>query len=242
MKKEWFSTWFDSPYYHILYKSRDEKEAQLLIDNLTNLLKFSPEHRLMDLACGKGRHAIYLNQKDLDVVGLDLSKQSIEHAQQFQNDRLHFYVHDMREIFEERSFDFILNLFTSFGYLESEQENIKAFQSAARSLKKGGVFVMDFFNTSLVISHLIDFQEKEIEGITFKIRKELVDGFILKDIEFTVNDHHYHFQEKVQAITLQHFTQYFQAAGLSLKHLFGNYALAPFSEQSSPRMIFVLEK
>jgi SAM-dependent methyltransferase len=242
MKTEWFSTWFDSPYYHILYKSRDVKEAQLLIDNLTDLLKFSPEHRLMDLACGKGRHAIYLNQKGLDVVGLDLSQQSIEHAQQSQNDRLHFYVHDMREIFEERSFDFILNLFTSFGYLETEQENIKSFQSAARSLKKGGVFVMDFFNTSVVIRDLVAFQEKEIEGINFRISKKIEDGFILKDIAFTVNDHSYHFQEKVKAISLESFTQYFQAAGLSLKYLFGNYALAPFSEESSPRMIFVLEK
>jgi cyclopropane fatty-acyl-phospholipid synthase-like methyltransferase len=90
MTKEWFSSWFDSPYYHILYKERDDKEAQLFMDQLSSYLQIQPEHHIMDLACGKGRHAIYLNQKGFEVTGVDLSPQSIAFAKIYENAHLHF--------------------------------------------------------------------------------------------------------------------------------------------------------
>ncbi len=242
MKKEWFSTWFDSPYYHILYQERNEQEARAFIDQLTQFLHIEPTHHIMDLACGKGRHAIYLNQKGFSVTGIDLSPQSIAYAQKFENEQLHFFVHDMREVFEERYFDFILNMFTSFGYLENDAENIRAFQAAARNLRKGGIFVMDFFNTNLVLQQLVAYQVKSVEGIDFEIRKFEQAGFIIKDIQFEDQGKSYHFQEKVQAITRSDFQKYFDAAGLHLKHIFGDYHLGDFQEAHSPRMIFVLEK
>ena len=64
------------------------------------------------MACGKGRHAIYLNQKGYDVTGIDLSPQSIAIAKESENEKLHFAVHDMREVFQANTFDFVLNLFT----------------------------------------------------------------------------------------------------------------------------------
>ena len=57
----WFATWFDSPYYHILYKERNYREAQVFMDNLTHYLNLPEGATVLDLACGKGRHAIYLN-------------------------------------------------------------------------------------------------------------------------------------------------------------------------------------
>ena len=139
-------------------------------------------------------------------------------------------------------FDFLLNMFTSFGYLENHEENTKAFQAAARNLRKGGMFVMDFFNTALVTKQLLPYQVKEIEGIKFEIRKSLQNGFIIKDIDFTDEGYEYHFHEKVQAISLTDFQHYFSAAGLTLKHVFGDYQLNTFDIETSPRMIFILEK
>src|SRR5688500_2509825 len=117
-EQEWFSTWFDSPYYHILYNNRDEQEAEQFMDKLLAYLHPKPHEKVLDLACGKGRHSVYLNQKGFDVTGIDLSEQSIAYARQFENERLHFAVHDMREVYQPETFDFILNLFTSFGYFE----------------------------------------------------------------------------------------------------------------------------
>ena len=97
----WFINWFDSPYYHLLYKNRDEKEAQVFIDDLMQYLQIPQGSKLIDIACGKGRHAIYFNKKGMDVVGVDLSSNSISYAKEHENSTLQFEVHDMREVYKE---------------------------------------------------------------------------------------------------------------------------------------------
>ena len=98
----WYSSWFDTPYYHILYKDRNYREAQLFMDNLTHYLNLPEKAKVLDLACGKGRHAIYLNQLGFDVVGADLSENSIAEASKNSNDTLHFVVHDKRVPYDEK--------------------------------------------------------------------------------------------------------------------------------------------
>ena len=114
----WYSDWFDSPYYHLLYRHRDEQEARLLIDSLLRYLKPQPCAAVLDLACGKGRHALYMNRQGLAVAGIDLSPASIAYARQLENKLLSFFVHDMRQVFRANAFDYVFNLFTSFGYFD----------------------------------------------------------------------------------------------------------------------------
>ncbi len=78
--KNWFAKWFDTKYYHILYKDRDYQEARMFIDNITSYLNLPEKAKVLDLACGKGRHSIYLNKLGFDVVGADLSENSINEA------------------------------------------------------------------------------------------------------------------------------------------------------------------
>src|SRR4051812_2242107 len=112
MSRKWFQNWFNSPYYHILYNQRNDEEAEFFIDNLCAYLEPSIDCRLLDIACGRGRHSVYLNKKGYDVTGIDLSHANIKYAQQFENKRLHFYVHDMRYLFYINYFDIAFNLFT----------------------------------------------------------------------------------------------------------------------------------
>ncbi|MBL6449817.1 class I SAM-dependent methyltransferase [Fulvivirga sp. 29W222] len=241
--KEWFGQWFDSPYYHILYKHRDHEEASEFIDNLVEYFHISKDHKLLDLACGKGRHSIYLNRKGFDVVGVDLSAQNIEHAKQFENNKLHFFIQDMRHDFAENEFDFVLNMFTSFGYFDSDEENAQAVQVAADALKPGGKLLIDFLNPYKVVHNLVPSEEKQIEGITFQIAKQFSeDGYILKDIRFEDNGHEYHYQEKVKAIRRVEFLSYFQRAGLQLVEIFGDYHFKAYDPEHSERMIFVVKK
>lgn len=241
-EKEWFGEWFDSPYYHILYKHRDYEEAEHFIDKLIRFFNFSPTDKIMDLACGKGRHSIYLNRQNFEVTGLDLSPQSIAYAKQYENERLHFYVHDMREVFRKRAFDYVLNLFTSFGYFDKERENQDAVCAAASALKADGKMLIDFLNPYKVIHHLVPEEIKEIEGISFHITKHLSqDNYIIKDIRFEDNGRHWHFQERVKAIRRTQFLEYFQTAGLELLETFGDYELNPYERERSDRMIFVLQ-
>lgn len=241
-KKEWFGEWFDSPYYHILYKNRDDKEAQVFMRHLVDHLPINTEHKLLDVACGKGRHSIFLNSLGFDVTGIDLSEANIEHASKFENERLHFAVHDMREVYQEQSFDFAFNLFTSFGYFDNEQENQLAITAIADALKPGGYFVLDFLNPYKVINNLVDEEVKEVEGIEFHINRAFENGYIKKYIQFEDNGNQYTFWEKVQAIRRIEFLDYFRNANLLLKDTFGDYDLNDYEPDKSDRMIFICQK
>ena len=240
--EEWFSTWFDSPYYHILYSNRDAREAQIFLDNLLDHLHPKPDARILDLACGKGRHAIYLNQKGYHVTGIDLSPQSIAIAKESENERLHFAVHDMREVFRPNEFDFVLNLFTSYGYFASETENVVALKAIAESVKPGGKLVIDFLNAEKVVANLVREECKTIEGVTFHITRHMEGKLIVKTIDFEAEGKRYHFQEKVWALTEEDFREYFKMTGLRLHECFGNYKLEPYDAKTSDRLIFILKK
>jgi SAM-dependent methyltransferase len=240
--KNWFKTWFDSPYYHILYKHRDCDEAGLFINNLIGFFKPSSSSRFLDLACGKGRHSIFLNKKGFDVTGVDLSPESIKCASLSENEKLHFYVHDMRKLFRVNYFDYVLNLFTSFGYFESERDNQATITSAAKALKKNGILIIDFFNAEKVISNLKAEEIIETGGIRFTIRKKLENNFIVKGISFSDNGKDFFYEERVKALSLQDFEKYFASSGLKIVHLWGDYNLGDFNIDSSSRLIIAGQK
>lgn len=240
--KEWFAEWFDTSFYHQLYKSRSYEEAKHFIDNLEKKLNFKNSHVFLDLACGKGRHSIYLNSKGYDVIGVDLSPNNIEAAKQSANEQLAFCVHDMRETFRPNFFDFVLNLFTSFGYFEENYDNFRAIKAVAENLKSGGILVLDYMNSAKAVKNLIKYYEKEVDGIKFVITKKIEYGFIVKNIDFEYNGEHHHFEERVKILTCEDFRNYFKKAALTCKEIYGSYDLKPFDVAESDRMIFVVQK
>ena len=243
MQKEvnnWFASWFDSPYYHILYKDRDEEEAQLLMDNIVHYLNLPEEAKILDLACGKGRHSIYLNQLGFDVTGADLSTNSIAEAKKSENKTLHFREHDMREPFEDQ-FDAIFNLFTSFGYFENEQDNLATLKAIKESLTEYGFAVIDFMNVHQVIANLVPEEVKTVDGITFHIKRYVKDHYIYKEIDFEDQGEKFHFTEKVRALTLADFETLMEQAEIFLLDIFGDYKLRKFHKMESERLIMIFK-
>lgn len=239
---EWYVDWFNSPYYHLLYNNRNYNEANFLIDNLCSRLHLAKGAKLWDLACGKGRHAIALNKKGYDVTGTDLSVNSIREASLSSSPTLSFFVHDMRLPFKVEYFDAVFNLFTSIGYFKDTSDNFEVFKNVALSLKPGGVFVIDFFNSEKVISSFkTDYVERR-EGIVFDIKKTIKDGAIVKRIEFSDNNHNYYFEEWVSLLKKNDFENFAEAAGLKLDATFGNYHLNPFDPVQSDRLILIFKK
>ena len=234
--ENWFASWFDTPYYHILYKDRNYREAQIFMDNLTHYLNLPEKAKVLDLACGKGRHSIYLNQLGFDVIGADLSENSIAIASKNSNETLHFKVHDMREPFEEK-FDAIFNLFTSFGYFENDEDNLKTLKAMKESLTEHGFGVIDFMNVNQVIANLVPEETKTIDGIDFHIKRYYIDDHIFKEIDFEDQGEKYHFVEKVRALTLPDFESLMTEAGIYLLEVFGDYKLKKFHKTDSERLI-----
>lgn len=243
MQKEnntWFASWFDTPYYHILYKDRDYAEAQVFMDNITHYLNLPEEAKILDLACGKGRHSIYLNELGYDVTGADLSENSIAEASKNANEKLHFKVHDMRMPFEQK-FDAIFNLFTSFGYFENDADNLTTLKAIQESLTEYGFAVIDFMNVQKVIENLVPQEVKTVDGIDFHIKRYVKDDHIYKEIDFEDKGEKFHFTEKVQALTLQDFEEMMEEAGIYLLDTFGDYKLKKFFKNESERLIMVFK-
>lgn len=238
--ENWFTSWFDTPYYHILYKDRNYREAQIFMDNLTHYLNLPEKAKVLDLACGKGRHSIYLNQLGFNVLGADLSENSIAEANKNSNESLHFKVHDMREPFEEK-FDAIFNLFTSFGYFESDDDNLTTLKAIKESLSEYGFAVIDFMNVANVIETLVPEEVKTVDGIDFKIKRYVEDGHILKEIDFEDQGRKFHFTEKVKALTLRDFEELMAEAGIFLLDIFGDYKLKKFHKTESERLIMIFK-
>ncbi|MBP9792579.1 MAG: class I SAM-dependent methyltransferase [Flavobacterium sp.] len=238
--ENWFETWFDSKYYHILYKNRDETEAEQFMDNLTHYLNLPEEAKILDLACGKGRHAIYLNQLGFDVTGVDLSENSIAEASKSSTDTLRFKVHDMRERTEEK-YDAVFNLFTSFGYFENEEDNFKTLLAIKESLTEYGFAVIDFMNANYVINNLVPEEVKTVENIDFHIKRYVKDGHICKEIDFEDQGQKFHFTEKVRALTIQDFETMMEKADIYLLDIFGDYKLRKFFKNDSERLIMIFK-
>jgi len=240
-KINWYKNWFNSPFYPILYHNRDARDARLFLDNLLEHLAVHPDSKILDLACGRGRHSIYMNRKGYDVSGLDMSKSSILEASQNINSKLRFLVGDMRFIPFDAQFDYVLNLFTSFGYFEDNADHLRTLQSIKKALKPGGRFVLDFFNAHKLAKNLVEQETKEVQGIQFQITRNLVDHKIRKQIEFEYDGSDYYFEECVEAFTLDDFKSLFKDIGFEIQSCFGDYELNPYNEEESERIIIVAQ-
>ncbi|SKB61530.1 Methyltransferase domain-containing protein [Soonwooa buanensis] len=235
---QWFESWFNTPYYHILYKDRDYNEAEHFINLLVKDLELPPHARIVDLACGKGRHSLFLNQLGYNVLGLDLSEQSIQHNKQFENPSLHFAIHDMRDpMHVAEPVDAVFNLFTSFGYFENADDDLKVFQSVYDSMKSGAYFVLDFLNETYVRNTLVPEALVEKEGIKFNISKRIENNFVVKDIQFHDEGTDFHFFEKVKLSTPAQIETYAKQVGFERVKVWGNYELSDFDPETSPRCI-----
>lgn len=243
MQKEnssWYASWFDTSYYHTLYKDRDYEEAQLLIDNLSEYLNLPEGAKVLDLACGRGRHAVYLSSLGYDVTGVDLSPNSIQYAKKNEKELLHFHIHDMREPLEQK-YDAIFNLFTSFGYFSDPNDNAKTLKAIQNSLTETGFAVLDFMNVNKVISNLIAEEVKTVDGIDFQIKRKYENGFIIKDISFLADGKQHQYTEHVRALNLEDFEKMMEEAGIYLLDVFGDYKLHKFHKEESDRLIMIFK-
>ena len=238
----WFASWFDTSYYHTLYKHRNDNEAHFFMDNLMNTLHPSADSTILDLACGRGRHSVYLSNKGFDVIGTDLSGESILFAKQFENQRLKFFTHDMRLSFNGRRFDYIFNLFTSFGFFDNDADHQKTLNNISESLQPNGTFVIDFLNVEYVRKGLIPIEQKVIDGITFNIKRFIKDGSIFKQISFHADGRDWDFEERVRGFSKDELVNMITESGLIIENVFGNYKLETFDTMNSERMIIVAKK
>ena len=240
----WFKRWFDSAYYHKLYGNRNEQEAADFINELTEYLQPTPASRILDLGCGAGRHSRQLATKGFLVTGIDLSSSSIRQAKKSETESLQFFRRDMRAPFGYNHFDYVFNIFTSFGYFKTRHENNLVVRNISNALKSDGTLVLDYMNVRYTEQRLVASEEKEIDGIHYRITRWRDDKFIYKKIVVDTEEPGDPFEnvEQVARFTLDDFNQIFHINGLWVEEVFGDYGLNSFDLNSSPRLIMVVKK
>ena len=231
--------WFDSTYYHILYKNRDYNEARNFINNIIEYLEIIKGANVLDLACGIGRHSIYLEKIGFNVVGTDSSSNNIKKAKINQNENLRFFKMEMIED-TYKKYDAIFNLFTSFGYVDDDY-NLKTIQNIERQLKEKGIVIIDFMNTLFVKKNLVKEETKVIDNVEFRILRRSDNKYIYKEIRFN-DKKDFLFQERVMNLSLNNFKSYLKKYNLKIIKLFGDYNLNKFDKNNSERLIMVIKK
>ena len=243
-EKPWFKNWFNSPYYHKLYFQRDEAEAAQFIDKLIEHLNAIPLSSMLDVACGKGRHAIQLAAKGFDITGIDLSEDSIWKAKSYETPHLQFFLHDMRLPFWINYFDYAFNFFTSFGYFRTRREHDNSIRTIAQALKPNGTFVMDYLNVHFAEDHLIHTSEKQVDEVNYYMTKWFDETHFFKKI--VVEDEELgeplEYTEKVAKFNLGDFTDMFAFQGLQIQEVYGDYNFNSYDVRKSPRLIMIARK
>lgn len=235
MSTPWYETWFNSPYYPLLYEHRNEAEAQQFVNTFCQRWRqYRPPKIVLDLGCGAGRFAYQFAKVGYEVWGMDLSDYLLSLAKKYyQHPKLHFVKGDMRTFHFQKSFDIIGNFFTSFGYFKNDEENHLTLANIRQHLTPSGLFILDYLNLSYALKHLIPKETLVKNGLTFFIQRRKEGKRLLKIIE--VQNQTY--IEDVRAFSPDELCQLLSSHGFIVKEQWGNYNGEPFDLERSPRLI-----
>jgi len=242
---EWWQKYFSEDYLK-LYR-HDESETSRETDAIVRMLQIDPGEKILDLACGFGRHSVKLAERGFKVTGYDLSESFLKHAQELANSievKIDLKQGDMRDIPYKDEFDVVINMFTAFGFFENEKEDLKVLKGVHKALKPGGQFLMDVINRETAIqvgaprrwireNHSYLLEERFFDF--FRSRLELTNQLIL------VNGERKEANYSIRLYTLTEMLGLFNAAGLVLTDVYGDFSGALYNAES-PRMILVAQK
>lgn len=240
-EKYWYEKWFSNKYYLEIYKHRDEKEARDIINLFQRSVHLPSEAKVLDVCCGAGRHSIELARRGYDVTGFDLSEYLISQAKESlkaadeKGLKVEFLIRDMKDFSFDKKFDAAINIFTSFGYFESDEENFKVFSNVGNSLKSGGYFVFDFINSDNLRNTLVASSEDEYDGEKVIQKRHIENGFVYKDIYIGSEK----YTERLRLYTKEELEKALMNNGLEPVNLFGDYFGNSFEKKESKRIIFI---
>ncbi len=251
MKSEspWYVKFFGedyrAAYNSVLTDERSDEETAFAAWTLG----LHPGHEVLDLCCGHGRHAIRLAGAGIKVTGQDLSADYLAEAREAARDKgveLELVQGDMRKIPFRGRFDAVINMFSAFGYLESEAEDQRVLDAVYRALKIGGSLLIDLINREWVIANNIEKEWRvENDGSTILEHRRLdllqsrnFVGFSIIGPDGVRRESAGH---RIRLYTLTEMAEMLGRAGLLLDKVYGGYDAGPYSAESR-RMILLARK
>jgi SAM-dependent methyltransferase len=237
----WYERWFGAEYLDV-YPHRDETEAIEAVRLLLEGIPLQPGARVLDLACGAGRHLRSMHGRGFSAIGLDLSFPLLRRAKEA-NSTEKLVRGDMRSLpFGKASFDSVASFFTSFGYFNDDNDNERVISEIRRVLRPEGYLLLDFLNAQRVKETLSPRDEGELDGRRMIQERRLVEGG--RAVEKTIHldgagtGGAEVFRERVRLYSPDELAELLGGQGLEPERWFGSYAGEPLTP-SAPRVIVV---
>jgi SAM-dependent methyltransferase len=241
----WWEKFFDE-YYPEVYANLEALTSREA-DGVVRILGVKTGKSILDLCCGYGRHSLELARRGFKVTGYDLSscflKRAIKTAESLKL-KVKFVQGDMREIPFKSKFDAVINMFTSFGYFQSERENLQVLKGVSKVLKPKGSFLLDIINREFILRN---FQRRRwVQKKDFwMLEDSLFDPFTSR--QETTRTLIFENQPKkeyffsLRLYTLTEIILSLKKAGFLTEQVFGDFELNEYSIDS-PRMILLAKK
>jgi len=245
MSKNWFQHWFASEDYLDVYRHRNDEDSERIIGLILSNIKINSSAKILDAACGAGRHSINFAEKGYKVHGFDLSETLLQIARKEaaeKNLEIEFSTADKRFFKLDEKFDLIVSLFTSFGYFNSDEENFAFPRNAFHMLNENGYYVLDYLNKLYTEENLVEFSSKNVRGKEIIERRKITEGRVVKKIEIRKNGEKKEFLESVKLYSYKEIEENFRGIGYRVNKVFGNYFGGLFDPLKSERCIIIFTK
>lgn len=238
--KEWYERSFGDDYM-VVYRHRNWERAIEEVRQMMRWLELPQGSSLLDVGCGMGRHAVALAEMGYQMSGVDLSEPLLQEAREHDgNGHVRWEHGDMRSLpYPDSCFDATLNLFTSFGYF-NEQDNRRVLHEQRRVLRSDGCFVIDFLNAEEVRRKLVPLSEHVDEQTGWMIREQrrIESDAVCKTITIvTRSGEERHYEECVKLYGLDWFEEALAEAGMRITRTAGSYDGASYIRSESKRLI-----
>lgn len=244
----WFVRAFDAGYL-ARYAHRDQAEAEATLDWLIGAGLLVADGPVLDLCCGAGRHGLALARRGFAVHGFDLSRDLLRHARDAALEAGHpvrLARGSMEALpYRHSTFANCIHMFTAFGYFARDENNRSVLHEVARTLRRGGRYVLDLFNGPLIVAQLVP-ESTTTRGTTTVRETRAFDTStrrLEKTIEITHDDGRVERRfESVRVLDVDEGARWLHDAGFRDVRVFGDYAGAPYAVEASPRLVFIANR
>ncbi|MCK4223901.1 MAG: methyltransferase domain-containing protein [candidate division Zixibacteria bacterium] len=241
----WWQKFFDEHYLKVYEEL--EKRTSREVESIVRMMDLKSKAQILDLCCGYGRHSIELAQRGFKVTGYDLSDFFLQKAKKDSATlglKIEFKKGDMRRLPFEDRFDAVVNIFTSFGFFDTEKDDLKVLKGVCKALRKKGLFLLDLINREQQIRNFQRRRWRPERDFTmlednffdlFTSRLETTRTLLFqngKRREYSISLRLYSFAEILNLL---------KKAGFVLESVYGDFDFTEYS-LDSPRMILISRK
>jgi SAM-dependent methyltransferase len=248
-RRKWYVDFFREGFFHHNWAPAERfQRAEREVDFIVEQLGVPSGASVLDLCCGEGRHSVALARRGYRMSGLDLCALHLRLAWRAAKEAgvsVRWHRADMRDIPWEGEFDAVINVFTSFGYLESDDEDFKVLAGVAKALKRGGRFLLDTINREMLVRHWQEhsWQEGDEDFLRLEDRRfDLLAGRQHNRVHSIHPDGTRSGHEiDLRMYTLKELADMLSRAGLAVRRTWGGFDGRDY-DLDSRRMIVLSEK